>query len=250
MRNGRLKLEGFFTVGIHRSEDNFTVTILSTSTRLFCVLTVNVNFFGNSLFVSNLRCTYISFYLELTKQTVYDNFQMQLTHTSDNGLAGFLICMRTEGRVFFCKFCKSFAHFALSGFGLGLDSQLDNRLRELHRLQDYRMLLITDGITSCCEFESNSCCDISGIYFIQFLSLISVHLQDTSYTLFFIFCRVQYIRTRVHSTRIYTEESKLSYKRVSHDLECQSRERLFIRRVSYYFISIQVSSLDRRDIQR
>ena len=159
--NSRLELVQFFAVGIHRLEFNFTVTILSTTTRLFCILAVYINRFGDGLFVSYLRSTNVSLYVELTKKTVNDDLKVKLTHTSDNGLSCFLICMCTEGRVLFCKFCKSLTQFALSCFCLRLDSQLDNWFRELHGLKDYRMLLITDCITSCGEFESDSGSDIT-----------------------------------------------------------------------------------------
>ena len=131
---GRLKLVSLLCVSIHRLKFNFTMSVLSTSTRLFCIFAVYISRFGNGLFVSNLRCTYISLYLELTKQTVNDDLQMKLTHTSDDCLTSFLICMSTECRILFCKFCKSLTHLTLSSLGLRLDCELDNRLRELHGL--------------------------------------------------------------------------------------------------------------------
>ena len=121
---------------------NFTVTILTTTTRLFSIFAVNVNGFCKCFFVCYLRSTNVSFYFEFTKQTVNDDFQMQLTHTSDDGLTSFLIGVCTEGRILLSQFCKGLAQFALACFCLRLDSQLDNRLRELHGLEDNRMLLI------------------------------------------------------------------------------------------------------------
>ena len=75
-----------------------------------------------------------------------------------------------------------------------------------------------------------------------------MHLKDTSNTLFFILCSIQYIRTRVHCTRVNSEVSKLTYEWVCHDLKYESRERLFIRRVSYYFVSVFINTLDCRDV--
>ena len=198
--NGRLEFVNLFAVCIHRLEFNFTVTILSTSTRLFCIFAVDVCRFGNGLFVCNLRSTYVSLYFELTKQTVNDDFQMQLTHTSDNGLTSFLIGVCTEGRILLSQFCKGLAQFALACFCLRLDSQLDNRLRELHRLKDYRMLLVADGITCGGELESDCSCDVTGVNFVQLHTFVCMHLKDTSNTLFFIFCCIQYVRTGVHGS--------------------------------------------------
>src|SRR5699024_1374775 len=145
--NSRFKLVSFLTVCIHRLEFNFTVTVLSATTGLFCIFAVNINRFCNSLFVSNLRSTYVSLYLELTKKTVNANLQVKLIHTGDDCLTCFLICVCTECWIFLCKFCKSFAQFTLTCFCLRLDSQLDNRIREFHGLQDYRMLLVAECIT-------------------------------------------------------------------------------------------------------
>ena len=82
---------------------NLTVTVLSTTTRLLCILAVNVNGLGKGLLVSNLRSAYVSLYVELTQQTVYDNIQMKLAHTGDNGLSGLFVCTNLESRIFFCQ---------------------------------------------------------------------------------------------------------------------------------------------------
>ena len=248
--NCGIELECLFAVRIHGLELNLTMSVLSTSTGLFCVFAVNINRLGKGFLVCNLRSTNVCFHLELTQKSVYDNFQMELAHTSDNCLSCFLIRMGTEGRVFFCQFGKSFTQFTLACFGLGLNSKLNNRFREFHGFQNYRMLIVTDGITGCGELKANCCSDIAGKYLIQLLSLVSMHLQDTSNTFLLILCCIQHIRTGVHSSRIHTEECKLTNKRVSHNLECQSGKRFLVRRMSFHFVSIQISSLNRRDVRR
>ena len=77
-----------------------------------------------------------------------------------------------------------------------------------------------------------------------------MHLKDTANTLFLALGSVQNVGTGIHGTGVHTEECQLTYERVSHDLECQSCERLFIRRVTEYFIAIHIGTLDRRDIGR
>ena len=244
----RLEFVSVLAVWIHRCETNTTVTILTTTTRLFCVLRIDFDFFCKCFFVSNLRSTYVCFYVELTKQTVYDNFQVKLTHSGNDCLTGFLISMSTECRIFFSKFCQSFTHFTLIVLCFRLDSKLDNRFREFHGFQNNRMFLITDSITCCCQFETNSCCDISGIYFIQFTTFICVHLQNTSDTLFLSFCCIEYIRTGVQCTGIHTEECQLTNKWVCHNLKCQCCEWLIIRRFTNDFVTIFVCTGDIRDI--
>ena len=245
----RIKIK-MVAVCFHGLEFHFTVTILSTSTGLLSVLGIHFNSLGKCFLVCNLRCTNVCFYLELTKQTVNDDLQMELTHTCDNGLSGLLIGMSTESRIFLSQLCKRLAHLALTSLGLRLDSKLDNGLREFHGLKDYRVLLVTDGITGSSYLETNCSCNITGVNLIQFFSLICMHLKDTSYTLLLILGSIKYIRTGVQGTGVHTDKCKLTYKRVSHNLECKCGERLFIGRMSYYLVAVKVNTLNCRYIQR
>ena len=137
------------------------MTILTTSTGLSDVLSFNFARLCKSFSVCNLRCTNISFYIELAKETVNDNFKMEFTHTCDNCLSCLCICMCLKCRILFCKLSKGLTKFTLSCFSLRLDSKLNNRLREFHRLKYYRMLLITDGITCSRYLKTYCCCNIS-----------------------------------------------------------------------------------------
>ena len=110
------------------------------------------------------------------------------------------------------------------------------------------MLLVTEGIASTGGLETNSCCNISGVNLIQLLSLVCMHLQNTSNTLFLTLGRVQNIGTGIHGTGVHTEECQLTYERVSHNLKCQSGERLIIRGVSLDLIAIHINTLDSRDV--
>ena len=186
--NGRSELECLFAVRIHRCEVYFTVTVLTTTTGLLRVLAVYINSLSHCLLVSYLRSTNVCLYLEFTKETVNDDLEVKLTHTGDDCLACFCICMNTECRILFSKLCKSLAHLILSGFCLRLDCDIDNRLWEYHGLKDYRMLLVTDCITSRCGLEANSCCDITGVNLVKLVSLVCMHLKNTANTLFFVFC--------------------------------------------------------------
>ena len=166
----RLELECFLTVSIHRCKSNLTVTVLTTTTGLLSVLTIDVNSLSNCFLVCNLRCTNVSFYLELSKKTVNDNFEVKLTHSGDDCLTCFCICMSSECRIFFCELSKSFTHLTLIILCLRFDSKLDNWLWEFHRLKDNWMLFITDCITSCCNLKTYSSCDITSVYLIDLSS--------------------------------------------------------------------------------
>ncbi len=139
------------------------MTVLSTSAGLLRILAVNINSLGKCLLVSNLRRAYICLYnVELAEQTVYNDVQMKLAHTGDDGLAGLFVRTRAEGRVLLSQFNQRIAHLILAGFGLRLDCDINNRLRELHGLQDNRIILITDRITGRCHLKTNSSSDITG----------------------------------------------------------------------------------------
>ena len=227
LRNSTADNSGFifkclFTVRVHRLEFNFTMAILAAAAGLFCIFVFLVNRFCKCFFVGNLRCTYIRLYLVFAQQSVYDNFKVKLTHTCNDSLAGLLIRMSTECRVFLCQLRQSLAHLALASLCLRLNSKFNNRLRELHGFQNNRMLLITDCIACCRNLKSYRCRDISGINSVEFSPLIRMHLKDTSNTFLFIFCCIQYIRTGVHRTGINSEECQFPNKRISHNLKCQS----------------------------
>ena len=125
---------------------------------------------------------------------------MQLAHTGDDGLASLLVRADAEGRIFLCQLDQSVAHLVLAGLGLGLDCDVDNRLRELHGLQDNGILLITDRIAGTGDLEANRGSDIAGVNLVQLISLVGVHLKDTSNTLLLALRCVQYIRTGVQTS--------------------------------------------------
>ena len=112
------------------------------------------------------------------------------------------------------------------------------------------MTLVTNSITGCGNLKPYCRSNITRIYFVKLCSLVGMHLQDTSHTLFFVLRRIQHIGTGVDRAGIYTEERQLADKRIGHDLECQCRERLFIGRMSLHFVAVAVHTLDRRDICR
>ena len=161
-----IKFEQFVAIGIHGLKSDFTVSVLSASTGLFCILVFLLDGLGKGLFVCNLRCAYVCLHLEFTKETVNNDLQMEFTHTCNDGLSCLCVGVCTERRIFLCKFCKSLAHLALSCFCLGFDCQLNNRFRELHGLQNYRMLFITDGISCCGKLKSYCCRNITGVNFV------------------------------------------------------------------------------------
>ena len=173
---GRLILEGLLAVRIHRLELNFTMSVLTTSTGLLCIFVFLIDRLCKCLFVCNLRCSDVCFYLKFAEQTVNDDLKMKLAHSCDDRLSCLGIRVCTERRVFLGKLRKRLTHLALCILRLRLDRELDNGLRELHGLKDNRMLLITDRIAGRRKLKAYGSGYITGIHLIQFLSLVCMHL--------------------------------------------------------------------------
>ena len=237
--------------GFVRGYTDLNVTVLTGTTGLLLVLVVHISVALDGFLIGYLRSADVCFNLELTQQTVYDDIQVQLAHAGDDGLTGFLVCPGTEGRVFFCQLCQRNTHLVLTSLGLRLDCQLDNRFREFHGFQDYRSLFVAQCVTGGGVLQTNNGCDIACVYSFDILSVVGVHLYDTSHTLLVVLGSVQNGCACVYSTGIYTEEAQLTNKRVSCDLECQCCERLAVGRVAKnFFAGFRISTLDRRYIQR
>ena len=78
-----------------------------------------------------------------------------------------------------------------------------------------------------------------------------MHLNDTSDTLLLVLRRVKNIGTCHHDAGINSEEAELTDERVCSDLECESGERLFVRRRSLLFlIGLRVNTLDSGNVER
>ena len=122
---------------------------------------------------------------------------MKLTHSGDDSLSGIRVSVCSEGWIFLSQLGESNTHLLLTGLGLRLNGNLDYRIREFHRFEDDRFLLITERISCCSLLETYSCSNISGVNLLDFLSVVSVHLQDSSDSLTLTLSRIVYVRTRL-----------------------------------------------------
>ena len=227
------------------------MAVLTLTTGLTSVLLVDVSGAADGLLVSNLRRTYVSLYLELAQQTVNDDLQMKLAHASDDGLAGLFIGVSLEGRVLFSQLGESDTHLFLTSLGLRLDRDTDNRVRELHRLEDDRVLLITERVARGGVLEADACSDIAGVYAVDILTMVCMHLKNTAQTLAGVLGRIEDRGTSSYGTGVYTEERQTANERVGSDLERQCRERSLVgRRTGVLFVGLRVNALDVRDVGR
>ena len=74
--------------------------------------------------------------VELPLQAVDDDLEVQLAHASDDDLAGLRIRLHPERRILGHQLAEAHAELFLVGLGLRFDGERDDRLREIHRLED------------------------------------------------------------------------------------------------------------------
>ena len=132
------------------------------------------------LAVGHLRGADIRLDLELAAHAVDDDVEMQFAHAGDDGLAGFLVGLDAEGRVLGGKAMQRQAHLFLVALGLRLDGDLDDRIGELHALQDDRMQRIAERIAGGRVLEAGQSDDVAGKSLFDVGARIRMHLQHAA----------------------------------------------------------------------
>ena len=85
---------------------------------------------GDGFAVRHLRLTNGCINFELTKHAIDEHLKMQFALSGNNRLSGVFIGTNLEGGVFFGEREQRLGHFVLIGFGLWLNRNVDNGLRE------------------------------------------------------------------------------------------------------------------------
>src|SRR5690606_17151296 len=183
---------------------------LSSAAGLFFVGVPFVDGLADGFAVGHLWLAHVGFNLELTAQAIHDYFQVQLTHTGDDRLAGFLIREDLEGGVLFCQFLEPDAELIAVRFGFRLDSDTNDRLRKIDLLEDDRMVGIAKGIPGFDVLEPDSGGDVTGPDDVDVLPVIRVHEQDAPDPFLPLGSGVQHLRSFVQGAAVYTEEGQLT----------------------------------------
>ncbi len=223
--------------------NDFTVTVLTFTARLSLEESFGVDGVAYRFAVSNLRRAYVGFDLEFSLKSVNDYIQVQFAHTCNNRLTGLLVGISLEGRVFFCKFLQSKSHFFLSCLCFRLDSDLNNGVREFHRLQNDRSAFVAKRVASGSVFKTYDSNNIACVSFVYFGTAVGVHSYQTTYSFSLIFCGIINVRTFCQYAGIYAEESKLSDKRVGCDFKCKSAEFFLVGRIARNLIVFFAGSI-------
>ena len=87
------------SVPLNGSMRDRAVAELTATTRLLHVLAARFGLLGDRFLVGDLRLADDHFHLVVARQLVAQNFQVQLAHAGDDGLAGFFVVVGAEGRI-------------------------------------------------------------------------------------------------------------------------------------------------------
>ena len=162
------------------------VTVLAATTGLADEFTLDFDgVFADSFAVGNLRLADVGFNVKFALHAVDDDFQVQLTHTRDDGLAGFVVNTDAEGWVFFGQALQGDAHLFLVGLGLWLDSDRYWRIWEGNAFENNWVVRVAKRITGSSAFKADDGGNVTGTDFGDVFTLIGLQTDNTANALFF-----------------------------------------------------------------
>ena len=157
------------------------MAVLAATAGLADELAVGVHdLVARTLAVGDLRLADVRLDLELAQQAVDDDLEVQLAHAGDDGLAGLVVGGHAERRVLLGQLLQGDHHLVLLGLRLRLDGDVDNRVSELHGLEDDRMALVAQGVTGGGVLEADDGDDVARLALVDVDALVGVHLQQTA----------------------------------------------------------------------
>ena len=153
---------------------------LAAATGLLGVPHLAVGGTGERFLVGDLRLADARLDAELALQAVDDDLEVQLAHAGDDHLPGLLVGLDAERRVLGHQLLQAVAELLLVALRLRLDRQRDDRLREVHRFEDDRLLLVAERIAGADLLQADRRGDVAGVDLLDFLTLVGVHLQEAA----------------------------------------------------------------------
>ena len=112
---------------------------LAGAARLLLVGVGQLDRLREILAIGDLRRADIGLDLELALHAVDEDLEVELAHPLDDRLARFMVGRNAERGILARQAIERDAHLLLVGLGLGLDRDLDDRIGELHPLEDDRL---------------------------------------------------------------------------------------------------------------
>ncbi len=188
------------------------MTVLALAAGLAGVLGILLHRLLDGLLVGHLGSADVGFHLELTEQTVHDDLQVELAHAGDDGLTGLLIGVGLKGGILLRQLDQRHGHLLLTSLGLGLDGHPDNRLGELHGLQNDGVLLIAEGVAGGGVLQADGGGDVAGVDALDVLAVIGVHLEDAAHALLLLLSGVEDRGAGVQHAGVHTHKGQTAHR--------------------------------------
>ena len=186
---------------------------------------VAVDRLGDGLAVGHLGLADGGLDVVLALHAVDQHLEVQLAHARDHRLAGVVIGADAEGRILVGEGLHRLAELVLIGLGLRLDRDVDDRLGELHPLEDDRVVPVAQRVSGGGVLEAEAGDDVTRHGGLEVLAVVGVHQEDAAESLALLLGGVVDLVALVDLTRVDPEVGELA-ERVGDDLERQRGEAL------------------------
>src|SRR5215213_8404157 len=227
------------------------VAVLAPAARLALVALDALGRLRDGLAVGDLRLADVGLDAELALHAVDDNFEVQLAHAGDDGLAGLLVGRDVEAGVFLRQARERRAELVLVGAGLGLNGDADDGRRELHRLKDDGLVLVAHSVAGRDLLHAADGDDLAGGRLVDVLALVGVHPQQAPHPLLRPLDGVVGVGAAADGARVDADERELAEVLVGHDLEDEAGERRARFGGARFGVARpRVHALDGRDVER
>ena len=115
--------------------------VVARTAGLANVFALRLSMLADGFTVCHLGLTHVGFHFVLAHHSVYDDFQVKLTHAADDGLTRIRVCRDFKRGVFLGQAVQRHAHLFLVALGLWLNRHRNHGGREFNGLQQDRGLV-------------------------------------------------------------------------------------------------------------
>ena len=176
---------------------------------------------------ADLGLAHVGFDAELGAHAVDGDFEVQLAHAAQHGLAGFLVHFQPQRRVGLDHLVERGRHLVDVGAGLRLDGHADDGVREAHALEQRRMVRIAQRIAGLGVLHRDEGADVAGAGFVDVLGDVGLHLDDAADALLLAARHVEQRVALLDHARIDAHEGQRAELVVDH-LEGQGARRCVV----------------------
>src|SRR5690606_27731564 len=156
--------------------------------------------------------------VELTFHAINDHVQVQLTHTTDDGLTGLFVGAHAERGVFLSQLAQSDTHLLLVGLGFRLDRTVDARLGEVHALPHEGQPDVPQSVTGSHVLHADQGGDVTRAQLLDLFAAVGLHLNHTTNALFLALDRVHHRVAGAQHTGVHADEGQGTDEGVGSDL--------------------------------